>query len=752
MNKTNKDRLKLICDISELSNLFSDSNSLESFLAKTVEMVAKHMQADVCSIYLYSEETQELILKATIGLNQELVGNIKMRHDEGLTGLALKELRPICERNASNNSSFRYFPELGEEMYESFLAVPILRGKNKVGVMVIQNSEKNYFQDEDVRVLQAVTSQLANTIEMTSFILNLDSDMQQVNFVKEVFDLKFVKGKVGSPGFVFEEAVVLRDSNILSVKEDVSREHTLDEFYRALKDSEHQLEDLQRQIEEKLADIASLIFNAQILMLKDVVFVNAIVERIKEGVNPPIAIKEVADNYLKKFENISDEYLRERRQDIKDVCNRLLSNLVGFDSHVRTCEGRILIAKELSAADVLKYSSQKVKGIILLSGGVTSHLCILASSLQLPVIIADEPGLMSIGLNTKIMMDAEIGNIYIDPTEGIIGSFLEKQKLLQNSKAISGHIEEQTFTSDKIEVHLLANINLLGDLKIANDYKAQGVGLYRTEFPFIVRNDFPSEEEQFVVYQKLFEGMPGKEMIIRTLDIGGDKVLSYFQEHSKEKNPFMGMRSIRFSLRHKDVFAQQIRAILRASIGVDVKIMFPMISSVDEFVEAKQLVLDCIGELKKTNIMFQSKPKIGMMIEMPSVLEILEELAELSDFFSVGTNDFVQYMLAVDRTNERVADMYLSHHPSILRALKKVVDVSAKYGKEVSVCGEMAHEEKYIKYLIGIGIRKFSLNPSYLPIMKRSISSLTVKSSERLAKDILAMDKLTEISAALDQE
>ncbi|HBG61215.1 MAG: phosphoenolpyruvate--protein phosphotransferase [Omnitrophica WOR_2 bacterium GWF2_38_59] len=746
MQNSDKDNIKLICDISELSNLFTDSNSLENFLSKTVEMVASHMKADVCSIYLYSDGTQELILKATMGLNQGLIGNVKMNVDEGLTGLALKELRPICERNASRNPNFKYFPDLGEEIYESFLAVPILRGTNKVGVMVIQNSEKNYFKEGDVTVLQAITSQLANTIEMARFLLSLDEDRQQKKVIKEEGDLKFVKGRVGSPGFVFAEAVVLLESNSLWLNQAVVQEHTVDDFYKALKDSEHQLEDMQTQIEETLADIASFIFNAQILMLKDSIFVNAMVDKIKKGIKPHAAIIEVAGNYLKKFDNIADEYLKDRSQDVKDICRRILSNLIGFDVNATNCEGRILIAKELSAGDVLKYSSEKVKGIILLSGGVTSHVCILASSLQLPVIIADEPRLMSIRNNTRVLMDAEIGNLYINPTDDIIESFREKQKLLKTSAEISSELKEKTFTADGSQVHLLANINLLGDLKIAKHYKAEGVGLYRTEFPFIVRKDFPSEEEQLVVYKKLFEGMPGKEMTIRTLDIGGDKVLSYFQEHSREKNPFMGMRSVRFSLRHKDIFAQQIRAILRASVGADVKIMFPMISSVDEFVEAKQLVLNCVSELRSSGAEFQVNPTIGMMIEMPSVMEILEELANYSDFFSIGTNDFVQYMLAVDRTNERVADMYLSHHPSILRAIKKVVDVSAKYGKEVSVCGEMAHEEKYIRYLLGIGVRRFSLSPSYIPKIQRAIMNVQIKDAEAFAKEILSMDKLTDIS------
>ena len=455
------------------------------------------------------------------------------------------------------------------------------------------------------------------------------------------------------------------------------------------------------------------------------------------------------ENYVKKIESISNSYLREKGQDVRDIGKRLLENLLGTEARDLSLDGRIVIARELFPSHALKLSSQNVKGIILLSGGVTSHICILARSLGIPLIIADVQQILHLPARTKIIMDAEQGNIYINPSTEIMNSFREQEKTALDALHIQNTITAETITKDGTKVALLANINLLGDLKNARLYKAEGIGLYRTEFPFIVRSDFPGEEEQFVIYKKLIDGMPEKEITFRTLDIGGDKVLSYFEDHSKEKNPYMGMRSIRFSLRHIEIFSQQIRAILRAGFKADIRIMFPMISSLDEFILAKQITLSCVNDLRREKIEHHPNPQIGLMIELPSVLEILENLAEEADFFSIGTNDFTQYMLAVDRSNEKVADLYLPHHPSILRAMKKTAQAAQKYNKDISVCGDMAHEEKYFKYFLGIGIRKFSLNPIFLPRIQNAIKKIDLKEAQKVTRELLEKSRIDEINRVI---
>lgn len=715
-----------------------------------VEMVSEHMHSEVCSIYLFYEDSKELVLKATKGLKPDAVGRVKLGWGEGLAGLAVKEMRPICETNASAAPDYYYFPELGEEPYESFLAAPILRGQTRIGALVVQNTQKNYFNKKDVKAFRAVTSQLANTIETATILMGIKEEhrpQEQETLPKEV---KLIKGRVASEGMVLGEAVVLEDKNVSwSFQEAAtSRQYTLEDFHHAVQTTGEQLELLQRRIEEDYSDTASLIFAAQILMLKDNSFIDMIVSLIREKTSPAQAIVEVTEACAQRFEGLPNAYLREKKHDIQDVGWRLLKNLIGFADEHHDYGGSIIITPELYPSDIFKMLSQGVQGIILLSGGVTSHLSILARSVEIPLVITETQQLLRLPPRTKIMLDAVEGLIHLNPSADIIESF----QMIKEDRAHLLELEKEckdiTHTKDGIKIKLLANINLLCDLKTAGAFKAEGIGLYRTEFPFMTRIDFPTEEEQYVIYSKLVESMPGKEVTFRTLDIGGDKVLSYY-DYNNEKNPFLGMRSIRFSLRHKDIFQQQLRAILRAGAGADLKIMFPMISSVDEFLEAKELAMQSIGELSQEGVACNKAPAIGMMVELPAVLEIIEELAEVVDFFSIGTNDFIQYMLAVDRTNEKVADLYLPQHPSILRALKKVVDAANLYKKNVSICGDMAHDTQYIPYLLGIGIRNFSLDPRYLPKVQQFIESIDSNMVEEETKQFLKQSRISEINKVI---
>jgi len=751
MKTTPKDHTKLICEIGELTGLFTDATSLEAFLEKIVVMISEHMQSDICSIYIYYEDRNELVLTATKGLHPDSVGKVRMKLGEGLTGLALKELRPICEQNASHNSHFKYFPGIGEEKYESFLAVPIMRGNTRIGAMVIQNTKKGYFVDDDIKVLRAITSQLANTIEMARLLITFQKAQGQKTESVLPKSLKFIKGKVGSEGYAYAEAVVIdHERGALEKLAEDQRVFSIEDFQRAVKLTEEELGGLQKQIEEKLLDVASLIFTAQILMLKDKGFIDAIVDLVRQGVNPPQAVLAIVKKYIVIFEQIPNAYMREKSHDVEDIGRRLLSNLTGKKEDGSDYANRIIIARELFPSDILKLSSQGVKGAILLSGGASSHLSILARSLQIPLIIADRAELLRLPVRTKIILDAEVGNIYINPSEEVLKPFKDRESLKNAASKAKKTLPPETKTKDGTRIKLLSNINLFSDIKFACELHSEGVGLYRTEFPFIVRTDFPSEEEQFVIYKRIIEGMPGKEMTFRTLDIGGDKVLSYY-EFEKEENPFLGMRSIRFSLRHKDIFSQQIRAILRAGVGADIKIMFPMISSLDEFLEAKEVVLSCLRDLKKEKIPHNDSVPVGLMIELPSVLEIMEDLSRAADFFSIGTNDFIQYMLAVDRTNEKVADFYLAHHPSILRALGKIVDIARSNKKEISICGDMAHDEKYLPYFLGIGIRRISLDARHLAKLRAAILNIDLGEARRETELLLKQNRISDTARIVEE-
>lgn len=743
-----RDHSKLICDIGELAALFSDTSNLDVLLQKIVDMIAAHMHADVCSVYLFDDEAEELVLKATRGLNKASINHIRMKLDEGLTGLALKELRTVCEGNAAQHPRYLHFLGIGEEKYPSFMAVPILRAHVRIGVMTIQSVKANSFSPEDVNVFRAITSQLATTIEMARLLISLEKP--EVKSIRPS-ELKFIKGRVGSEGFAYGEALVAAVPSMDDVAiTGAGRVFNLEELQKAISSAEAELKAMQDEIEGKLFDVASLIFSAQIMMLKDRTMLSAMATLIAQGASADMAVRRVIKDYVARFEKMPNEFMREKKFDVLDVGQRILGHLTGLRSPQDQMAGKIVIARELLPSDALKLSSQRVAGVILLSGGVTSHVAVLARSLNIPLVIADEPGLLELPPGIKVLVDATMGNIYVAPEAEVVSTFREKEESRLVASKVKQDLQEKTFTKDGQRVVLLSNINLLGDVPVAKDFRAEGVGLYRTEFPFIIRSDFPAEEEQFIIYRRLVESMKGQELTFRTLDIGGDKMLSYY-DHSKEANPFLGLRSIRFSLRHKDVFCQQLRAILRAGAFADkpIRIMFPMISSVDELLEAKALLAQCASDLKKAHIPHQSSPVVGLMIELPAAVEVIDALAEEAAFFSIGTNDLIQYTLAVDRTNEKVADMYAPHHPAVLRVLKHIADVASRYGVDVSVCGDMAHDVRYIPFLVGIGIRKLSIDARYLPRVQATVMALDAKEAVLHAKELLSLSRLKDTARVI---
>ena len=744
--------LGLLCDIGELNALFAGSDDIEAFLQQIVMLVAKHIDAAVCSIYMFDDLSRELVLKATLGLHKRSVNKTRLKIGEGLVGLAMKEQRPICERIASQNPHYKLFPGINEEAFESFLAIPIQRGLENIGALVVQREEENSFGENDIMALKAITSQLAGAIENSRILMALHAKKKEKNQLEIAEDLKFIHAEVASEGIALANISIIDEGKPYQnlKKQTYAKTYSLKEFKNAVSKTEIQLEELQEQVENKLSGVASLIFEAHILMLKDKEFTGSMVKRINNGSNPPDAILAVANKYIRMFSEGSNVYMQEKSKDVEDLARRLFDNLVGKEGQaVTNWKGRIVIAEDLFPSDILRLSSDEVSGIILISGGVTSHISILARSLQIPLVIADKIQLKKIPDDTLILLDAELGAIYINPDKKLISTYNERKRVLSSLSQSKPRIKPASYSKDGKQIHLLANINLHLDIKLANDFKSEGVGLYRTEFSFMVRSNFPTEEEQTVIYSSIIDQMPKKSINIRTLDIGGEKVLAYY-DNLKENNPNLGMRSIRFSLSHKDLFQQQLRAILRGGKNaLDLRITFPMISSVDEFKEAKKQILESLKSLKSENIPHFSSPKIGIMIETPSVIEIIDELAREADFFCIGTNDFIQYMLAVDRNNAIVSSYYTPHHPSVLRSLKKIAKAALKHKIDLSICGEMAHEEKYIPFLLGIGIRTLSIDPRYMPKVQEKISQLDCDECIKRADLMLKKDTIEKVAACL---
>ncbi|WP_372682080.1 phosphoenolpyruvate--protein phosphotransferase [Desulfosarcina sp.] len=744
--------LNMLCDLSDLSALVTGSENIENFLQRTVALVSRHLGTPVCSIYLYDETADELVLKATVGLNPDAVDRVRMGSGQGLVGTVMATRQPVCEGHASGNPQFRYFPETDELPYESFLAVPIQKGVVKIGVLVVQHTVADYFETSEVMALKATSAQLAAVLENARLLM----DLQRMCSVPErpVRNLGFIKGQAASGGFAFARATVWGRSHGRLVNEPaVFDSGSMADFRRAVKKTGEQLDALQQRCAERLPESAALIFAAHLMMLKDPKFIDRMAEQIEKGDPASRAVREVARHYLDLFADSPHPYIREKVVDIQDLAGRLLNNLAS-PSPAGSGEnsGRVVIARELYPSELLKLAAESVAGIVLANGGVTSHVAIVSRSLKIPMVVVQCPDLMHLSEATPVLVDGEVGNVYVDPSAEIIARFDARHQALQQVARQNTPIQMGiAHTREGTRVDLLANINLLGELPLAREMGAAGIGLYRTEFPFLIRPSFPSETEQYLVYRQVVAAMGNKPVVFRTLDIGGEKTLAY-TDSVNDPNPELGLRSIRFTLAYRDIFEQQIRAVLRAAAGSDsVGIMFTLISSVDDFLLARQVVRDCLDRLKADGLDHNDHPAIGMMVELPSVVETMAEFAEEADFFSIGTNDFVQYMLGVDRSNKRVADYYRPEHPSVLRALERVVRVAADHDKPISVCGEMGHDDQMVPFLLGIGIRRLSIDPQFMPLVHQRIAGLDVGRCKDYARALLSAGSIDAVQKILVQ-
>ncbi|MEH0018356.1 MAG: phosphoenolpyruvate--protein phosphotransferase [Desulfobacter sp.] len=745
MNIREPDHLNLLCDMGDLTAIVAGDSDIETFLERTTILVAKHLKAHVCSIYLAGSRSGDLVLNATRGLNPDAVRQVRMKPGEGLVGKCFSTGKILREGNARKTPGFKYFDNAGEDPFNSFLCVPIQRGMTRIGVLVVQHEEIDHFTLFDERTLKTAVTQLAGAIENARLLMGLspEENGQPPKGGTQQGLPVFIKGKSDSSGAAYG---MVRSSKknrkaMLSEPDTSGTAYTMEDFKAALDKTLKDLKDLQEKFASSLPESASLIFTAHFMMLKDKNFTGKMESLIAAGESPARAIQRMAGKYIGIFSASPHAYLREKAVDVEDLGIRLLSNLKASQEASAPGKGSIVVAEDLYPSDVLKLTADGIKGIILAGGGVTSHVTILARSLDLPLIIADDPVLLDLPDDTTLLMDTAQGNIYINPDRKTLDLFSAQRDA--EKKSVPHDILDETFTRDNEKIRLLANINLLSELRLAKELKSEGIGLYRTEFPFLIRPGFPSEDEQYLIYKKLFDQVrPHHTTTIRTLDAGGEKTLSY-AGLAKEPNPALGLRSIRFALKYREVFDTQVRAILRAALGKqNIRLMFPLISSIDEFLDAKQVVMDCARDLDREGIAHNADIDIGMMIELPAVLSTIDEFAGLADFFAVGTNDFIQYMVGADRANKLVTDHYIPHHPAVCRGIRTIAKAAQAKGIDVSVCGEMAHDPVHIPFLIGAGISTLSVDPKFIPKTQQVVMNLSLKAAREYARELLAQSSI----------
>jgi len=564
-----------------------------------------------------------------------------------------------------------------------------------------------------------------------------------------------MKGIGVSPGIVIGRVLLKEEKQILVEKRDIKNyEEEIQRFKRAIESGKSEIQDIYDNVLKNMGETEASIFEAHLMILEDPEMVEQVEKKIEENkVNAEWALKEISEMFISMFEAMDNEYMKERAADIKDVTSRLMKKLLNIEevNFSELVNEVIIVAHDLTPSDTSQIDKNKVLGFITEIGGRTSHSAIMARTLEIPAIVAVKDVTTKVKNGDLIVFDGEEGLIHINPEEQIVKLYEDKKAEYNKSqKQLSLLIGKESITIDGIRVELAANIGTPKDLESVINNDGEGIGLFRSEFLYMDRKTAPSEEEQFEAYKEVAEKMKNKPVVIRTLDVGGDKELEYLNL-PKEMNPFLGYRAIRVCLDKVDIFKTQLRAILRASAYGNIKIMFPMISSIEELRAAKAILQEVRNELIKENIKFNEKLEVGIMIEIPAAAIISDLLAKEVDFFSIGTNDLIQYTTAVDRMNEKISHLYNPFHPALLRLVKLVIDSAHKENKWVGMCGEVAGDPKLIPILIGMGLDEFSMSPISILKARGIIRNISQDKMRDLAQQVINLPTAEEVENFIEK-
>ena len=768
--------------LEDISTLISHSRDLQETLNSIVATVSDRMGTEVCSVYILDRQNKRLTLRATTGLDEESVGKVSMGTGEGLTGLVIERMKPVMVVDALAHPRYKYFPETHEERFHSFLGVPLIENKLPLGVLVVQTSRRREFSRDEIRLLTTISAQATSIIIQARLADSLRSKEQerkeyQKRMLEAMRKLRSYEGRrrdktpgthqrwrgrlnglAASPGFGRGRAYVLEprmDLSAIAEKKARNPAREVERFRGAVERGIEQINVVKRRMSSLISKEEGAMFDVYRLILEDPAIIQQIENQIrKSSYTAEYAIRLVFERYLQSISQINDDYLRERTTDVKDAAQRLLENLSGMsDRRFEIPKDAVLVAEDLSPADLSMLEGDRFRGIALSTGGVTSHASILAKSFEIPSVVAVEELMESVHQSDLLIVDGNAGVVYVNPNQEVIREY---DRLEKDYVELNRELEElkdlPAETIDGHRVSLYANIGLLSDVAFAHLHGAQGIGLYRTEIPFLTHRDFPSEEEQYALYKRVVEGMAEKPVTIRTLDIGADKYPSYMRSVASEPNPFLGWRSIRISLEVEEIFKTQLRAILRAGDLGRVRLLVPMVSSLEEIIKVKELFAEAKEELEREGTPFDRQMELGVMVEVPAAVQLADRFLREVDFLSIGTNDLIQYILAVDRSNRKVASLYEPLHPAVLAALASTIEAGRREGKRVAMCGEMAGDSLAALLLLGMGLEEFSMGSLYIPVIKKAIRSITFQAAKSIAQIVLQMDTVGEIKRYLFEQ
>jgi phosphotransferase system, enzyme I, PtsP len=692
-----------------LREVMAEPVSAQERLDKIVVLIAANMVAEVCSVYVLRVDST-LELYATEGLNKSAVHQTVLRSDEGLVGLVAGEANPINLSDAQNHPAFSYRPETGEEIYHSFLGVPILRAGNTLGVLVVQNRARRTYTEEEEEALQTTAMVLAEMIASGELSAIAPPGAEPAaRRPLQLTGLALNDGMALGHVVLHEPRVVITNFIAEDAQKELKRLEAAVETLRS---------DLDLMLERgELADGGEHrdVLEAYRMFAYDRGWIHRLEEAVATGLTAEAAVERVQSDTRARMLRATDPYLRERLHDLDELANRLMHQLLGKDyapARNSLPENAILVARSMGPAALLDYDRKRLRGLVLEESGPNSHVAIVARALGVPAIgkVENATGLADPG--DAIIVDGATGEVHVRPSPDLERAYVERVRLRARRQLQYQALRDiPCVTKDGQEIALMINAGLPVDLPHIEETGAAGIGLFRTEMQFMVAASFPRSTEQFTLYRAVLDAAGQKPVTFRTLDIGGDKILPYMRNVSEE-NPALGWRAIRLGLDRPGLLRSQIRALLRAASGRNLHVMFPMIATVEEFDEARSLIERELTHLRRHGHKLPERVEVGTMLEVPSLLFQLDELVERADFISVGSNDLVQFFYAADRGNARVADRFDAISPPVLRALQAIAQKAQTHEKPLSVCGELASDPLGALALVGIGYRAFSLSPS----------------------------------------
>ncbi|BDV42483.1 phosphoenolpyruvate--protein phosphotransferase [Geotalea uraniireducens] len=764
--------------LEDISDLILHSHDLNETLDNIVHLVSRRIGTDVCSIYLLEDDGKTLRLAATKGLLKSSVGRITMKISEGLAGMVIEQKGIVSTDNAPLHPRYKYFPETREERFHSFLGMPLMQRDDPIGVIVIQTREPRMFRHDEVSTLSTIAYQISSIVINAKLLDSVrQKEEERANLERELEKLKSLgapaeetadrpsrrKGKRSlmlmgiavSPGFSIGKPIIVNrrspDDRIEMTKV-MPRHEERNRFLIALEKAKIETLCMEKRVAEILSKEDAAIFHTHLMILEDRGFTGRVLDLIDQDYGAVRATNETVAHYVEAFARMEDPYLRQRSADMEDIRRRLIDCLDGAKLNQRKLrEKRIIVAREILPSDMATLEHDKILAIITEKGDVNSHGAIMAKSLGIPAIVGVNGLFQNIGMKDEVIVDGNSGHVLINPTAKVKGEY---ERLEADFSIKQRELEElrdlPAVTHDGHKVILRANIGLLSDIRIAHANGADGVGLYRSEFPYMARACFPTREELFSLYRKVLEGFAPQSVTIRTLDIGGDKTLPYFTT-PKEDNPFMGWRSIRVSLEREDIFRVQLAGVLLASPYGKMRLMFPMVSSIGEIWQIKNILGEVREELIREGQPVADDIQFGIMVELPAAVQTAHILIKEVDFFSIGTNDLIQYTMAADRNNPKVRKYYDPYQPAVIHSIKRVADVAHAAGKPVCICGEMAAEPINAILLFGMGIDEFSLAAPSIPAVKRAFRLVDSATAQEIARQVVALESAGAIRALLEE-